>query len=223
MCSSDLALERPVYEPSFGWKGACGDWPAVNWAGLEARGFSVAVLNRGVPSCRIEPAGLGRSTILLSLLRSPAYPTYLHEPESYVMTGYDGMRDEGRHRLEYAVTGYAGPLLESPVEADARLYNAGMLAVPGEARLPELPTVESDHVCVAALKPAEEGGALVLRLAEHRGRAGRVRVRLPSWVGSTSRVNLLEREGADLAIRGESAEFEVRPWEIVTLRLERKS
>ena len=139
------------------------------------------------------------------------------------MTGYDGMRDEGRHRLEYAVTGYRGALLESPVEADAGLYNAGLLAAAGEVRLPELPAVESDHVHAAALKPAEEGGALVLRLAEYRGRAGRARVRLPAWVRRAERVNLLEREGAYLAIRGESAEFEMRPWEIATLRLERKS
>ena len=76
------ALERPVYQASYGWKAAGGDWPAINWAGLEARGFSVAVLNRGLPSYRIEPAGRGRSAILLSLLRSPAYPTYLHEPVS---------------------------------------------------------------------------------------------------------------------------------------------
>ncbi len=217
------ALERPVYKPWFNWKAAGGDWPAINWAGLDAKGFSVAVLNRGLPSYRIEPAGRGRSTILLSLLRSPAYPTYLHEPESYVMTGYDGMRDEGRHRLEYAVTGYRGALLESSVEADAGLYNAGMLAVAGEVRLPEMPAVESDHVYVAALKPAEEGGALILRLAEHRGRAGCVRVRLPAWVRRAERVNLLEREGRELAVRGGVAEFAVRAWEIVTLRLERKT
>lgn len=214
-------LERPVYEPWFDWKAAGGDWPAINWAGVEAPGFSVAALNRGLPSYRIEPADRNSSTILISLLRSPAYPTYLHEPESYTMTDYDGMRDEGRHRLEYAVTGYEQPLLASRVEADAQLFNAGLRAVAGEVTLPDLPAVESDHVYAASFKVAEEGDALVLRLAEYRGCAGRLRVRLPAAVRSAERVNLLERDGCPVPVRGGVAELDVRPWEIVTLRLER--
>ena len=54
------------------------------------------MFNQGTPSYRIE-AGPGESeVILLSLLRSPAIPTYLHEPDYYSMTEYDGMRDFGR-------------------------------------------------------------------------------------------------------------------------------
>lgn len=214
------AIERPVYQPWFNWKSGNGDWPAVNWAGVEGAGFSVAALNRGLPSHRIEPDGRQGSTILLSLLRSPAYPTYLHEPQSYTMTGYDGMRDEGRHSLEYAVTGYAETLLESRVETDAQLFNAGLRAVAGRVVLPELPLVASDHVYLAALKRAEEGDALVLRLAEQRGRAGRVGVRLPPYVRSAAQVNLLEREGRPLPVRDGATELHVRAWEIVTLRLE---
>ena len=88
-------LERQPYEPWFAWASASGDWPAVNWAGVQSEGLSVALLNKGTPSSRIERARSGGDVLLLSILRSPAIPTYLHEPEFYSMTAYDGMRDEG--------------------------------------------------------------------------------------------------------------------------------
>ena len=47
-------LERQPYPPRFDWTGANGDWPAVNWAGVETPSMSVALLNKGLPSYRIE-------------------------------------------------------------------------------------------------------------------------------------------------------------------------
>src|SRR5205085_4321622 len=33
-------LERKPYEPTYTWFGANGDWPAVNWAGIQMPRFS---------------------------------------------------------------------------------------------------------------------------------------------------------------------------------------
>ena len=218
-------LERQPYQPWFTWAGANGDWPAVNWAGVQGSQFSVALLNKGLPSYRMEPGQNGDDVILLSVLRSPAVPTYLHEPEFYSMTAYDGMRDEGDHAFEFAVTAYAGPLSESSVVLDAEGYNAGLLAVPGEVQLPALPAVDSQNVRLAAVKWAEDtavgaGNALILRLVEYRGRSGRVVVSLPDGVNCALKVNLLERAGDPLAIAGGKVALDVRAWEIATLRLE---
>ncbi len=213
-------LEREPYDPSFGWAGANGDWPAINWAGVEGKDASVALFNKGVPSYRIEADAEQGSVILLSVLRSPAIPTYLHEPEFYTMTDWDGMRDAGQHCFAYAVTAYAEPLTESDVVLDAASYNAGLLAVAGAMKLPEIPRIHSAVARLAAIKWAEQGSGLILRLCEFRGKGGPVEITIPSVVKRAAKVNLLERQAKSLAIENGRVSLTMRPWEIATLRLE---
>jgi len=70
---------------------AGGDWPAVGWGGVEYGGGGLAVLNRGTPSYRCEDG-----TVLVSVVRSPAFPNCLEEPNSYSGPAYERMRDPGR-------------------------------------------------------------------------------------------------------------------------------
>jgi alpha-mannosidase len=214
-------LERKPYKGDFShWAGANGDWPAVNWAGLQAPKFSVALLSKGLPSYKLEEDHTGSTTMWLSLLRSPAVPTYLHEPQFYSMTAYDGMRDAGGHVFEYALTAYDAPFADSSVVNDAEGYNAGLVAVPGTAHLPQAPVCESDHVRISALKCSEQGRGLVIRLWEYRGRGGEIAVRLPDGVKHVAKVNMLERRPQPLTIRNGRVSLRVRPWEIATLRAE---
>jgi alpha-mannosidase len=213
------AIERRSYEPTFGWTGANGDWPAVNWAGVSGRGVSVALLNRGTPSY-LHEKGAGGDVLMLSVLRSPAVPTYLHEPLSYEMKGFDGMRDAGHHRFEYALTACGGAFADSDVANVAESYNGGPLAVEGLVALPGTPVVESRNVRLAAVKWAEKGRARVVRLVEYRGRRGEARVRVPAGVARVAKTNLLERDGRDVPIADGCATLVLRPWEIATLRLE---
>lgn len=219
-------LTREPYPPTFGWAGANGDWPAINWAGVEGKTISVALLNRGTPSYRMEADETGSGTNLLcSLLRSPAVPTYLHEPEFYTMTGWDGMRDAGDHAFALALTAYTHPFAESDVVAEANGYNARLLAVPGRVKLPPMPEIDSDVVRIAAIKWAEEGNAIVLRLHEYRGHGGTATITLPLPVTAVARVNLLEREPQQrepqpLTLEEDRVKLTLRPWEIATLRLD---
>jgi alpha-mannosidase len=214
-------LERQPYDAWFSWVGANGDWPAVNWAGVQGEELSVALLNKGTPSYRMERGKDGGEVMLLSVLRSPAIPTYLHEPEFYAMTAYDGMRDEGDHAFEYAITTYDRPFAQTRVVADAEGYNAGLLAVAGQAKLPALPRVQSEHVRLAAVKCAEDGRqALILRFVEFRGQAGSAILQLPGSFKSAAKVNLLERGDEILPISDGKVLMKVRAWEIATLRLD---
>jgi alpha-mannosidase len=219
-------LERQPYQPWFAWAGANGDWPAINWAGVQGTDICVAVLNKGIPSYRMETGKTGGEVVLLSILRSPAVPTYLHEPEFYSMTAYDGMRDEGQHDFEYAVTAYHQSFAENRIVLDAEGYNAGLLAVPGRANLPLMPAVQSDNVRLATVKWAEESvdsyqvNALILRLAEYRGRAGQATVSLPGYIRNVAKVNMLERQAESLPVTNGKVQLNIRAWEIATLRLE---
>ena len=214
-------LERQTYEPRFyDTTAANGDWPAVNWAGVECRDASVVLLNKGLPSHAVETDAIGLPTMYLSVLRSPTRPVCLHEPKTgYVMTAYDGMRDAGRHRFEYALTAYAEPLAGSTVVHDAEVYNAGLLAVPGRVELPSGPTVTSECIRLSALKWAEQGEALILRLTEYRGMGGHCMIKLPVPMTRAWRVNLLERGGMSLDVNDNCAALTLRPWEIATVRM----
>lgn len=218
-------LTRTPYEPTFGWAGANGDWPALNWAGVEGASASVALFNKGVPSYRMEPmaeteSSPGGELLLISLLRSPVIPTYLHEPEFYTMTAWDGMRDEGAHAFELALTAYDRPFAESRVISDAESFNAGLFALEGRAELPAMPVLTADTVRLAAVKWAEVGHALILRLHEYRGVGGEATFELPFPVESAAKVNMLERRPEPLAVENNRLSLTLRPWEIATVRLE---
>ena len=212
-------LSREPYPPEFHWYAANGDWPAVNWAGVEAPGFSVALLNKGLPSYRIEPDQHGDAVILLSVLRSPVIPTYLHEPDYYTMTEWDGMRDAGEHEFEFALTAYSEAFSESGVVPDAESYNAGLVPLAGRLHPVALPVLSSDCCRLAALKWAEKGQALVLRLVEYRGQGGEASLTLPDGFHQVEQTDLLERQGQLLVVDRGKVTLTLRPWEITTLRL----
>ncbi|MEI7833140.1 MAG: glycoside hydrolase family 38 C-terminal domain-containing protein [bacterium] len=217
------ALERAPYtlEKYGAWDAATGDWPAVNWAGVETSDFSVALLNRGLPSYKVEPGENG-DTMFISLLRSPAIPTYLYALQTKGPFNFDGMRDEGHHVLEYALTAYAETLHESAVVADAEGYNAGLITTTGEVKLPVMPTITSENVRISAIKWAEAEDALILRLWEFRGRAGEATLTIPAEFHTVSSVNMLEREGTDIPISADGTiTISLHMWEIATLRLAR--
>jgi alpha-mannosidase len=86
--------------------------------------------------------------------------------------------------------------------------------------LPRVPLVISENIRLAALKWAEQGKALIVRLAEYRGRAGHAVVRPPEGVRRVQRTNLLERQGRALRYEHGVIELDVRAWEIATLRLD---
>ena len=107
-------LEREPYEPRYEWNGANGDYPAFRFGGVESENKSVAVFNRGTPAYRILHEESGKR-LLVSVLRSPAYPVCLHEPISCESLPYDGMRDEGDHNFSFEIAAYGCDFKSSSV------------------------------------------------------------------------------------------------------------
>jgi alpha-mannosidase len=211
-------LQRAPYTPSYRWAGANGDWPAIHWAGVEQPGLSVALFNQGTPSYRIEAGPKNSEVILLSLLRSPAVPTYLHEPYFYSMTDYDGMRDPGTHDFSFALGAYTQPFAQSSVVLDGEAYHTRPVAVQGSADLPALPQIQAGPARITALKWAEAEAGVVLRLVEFRGQGGEVTLQIPVTFRSVEKTNLLERQAEVLPIQDGMLRLALRPWEITTLR-----
>lgn len=222
-------MARNEYLPKYNWCGVDGDYAAINWAGVDDGTEAVAVINRGIPSYKIEqdtrsthlytPSG---SVVFLSLLRSPIIPDYLHEPLYYSAYNWEGQRDTGHHSFDFAVCSYDDSFAHSTIEADAIGFNARLIATIGEVSLGELPQIESENAYVSSMKLAEKSDALIVRIAEYRGKKGEVKVSLPSWADSVDLVNMLERDNKPLAVENGVAKFNVRAFEIVTLSFKKR-
>ena len=84
-------------------------------------------------------------------------------------------------------------------------------------------TLDGLPLSLGSLKRAEDGEGLILRLHEPHGNRGRATLRFPMPVQRIERVNLLEEpaEGPApvLADDGRAIHLDVRPFEVVSLRL----
>lgn len=209
-------LERDRYEGTSTHGGnAGGDWPAIHWAGIQAPDHTFAVFNQGTPSARVEDG-----TVLMSVLRSPQIPYGLFEPQSYVAYNYDGMRDHGEHVFRHALYLAPGRWQDTDVVRQAALFNAGLLAVPGALAQPVPPcTVEAAHSMATALKTAEDGDGLVLRLVECAGSADTVRLTPPPGFDRACVTTLMEEPGTPLQAERGVFSIPMGPWKIVTVRL----
>jgi alpha-mannosidase len=141
----------------------------------------------------------------LSLLRAPGYP----DPEA----------DRGAHRLAYALLPHPGdPRFDGRVVEEAEAFNIPIELVAGAASPGRIVAVDRPGVSVEAVKWADRGEGVVVRLCEVWGSRGRVRLTLTAPFTSVTRTDLLERDIEDLAFDGAAVELALRPFELVTLR-----
>ena len=209
-------LERAAYEPDYSWNGASGDWPAFRWGGVENESQSIAILNRGTPAYKILPASEGK-IIYLTLLRSPANPVCLHEPDAYTMNQYDGMRDEGAHSFVYELASYNTSFENSTVERDAEQFSRPLLAVNKCENAVEMPVVTDGTAFVTHIKPAEDLDGVIVRVTETLGKDGKATISVPSWVKKIYKTDMPERKREELVF-GKELILDVRGFEIATLR-----
>lgn len=219
-------LERKPYAPQImlpngdaEWNNASGDYPAINWAGIQSEGFSLALFNKGTPSYQINTDEKGTENIYLSVLRSPSVPTCLHEPLSYSMQDYDGMRDSGVHHFEYALKSYGAGFSENTAVADGIGYNPLLPAIPETWDPAFLPAVSGTCVRISALKRAEDQKGLICRLVEYRGKDTSASVTLPGWVKAVYETDLKEDVIRQLEIQNGSVRLDLHHFGIKTLYL----
>jgi alpha-mannosidase len=74
---------------------------------------------------------------------------------------------------------------------------------------------------VTALKVCEDDDSLVLRFYEAEGFESQARIRFSRSIRQAWRTNLIEEEPETLPVSSDGAlNFPVKPWEIVTLKVE---
>ncbi|HKH10167.1 MAG TPA: glycoside hydrolase family 38 C-terminal domain-containing protein [Rubrobacter sp.] len=196
------AQRRPTHGNT-GWDAARFEVSAHRFCDLSEPGYGVALLNDGKYGHSAKGNVLG-----VSLLRSPLYP--------------DPLADEGEHRFTYALLPHQGDWTEAGVTREAFALNSPLVPVRG-GRASAEPFVVADglELALAGLKRSEDGRAVVLRLYEPHGARGRASLRFPGGLKAAEKTNLLEdRGGTPVGVEDDVLRLEVRPFEVVTLRLE---
>lgn len=224
-----------VQEPPPGWKEAPSPTqPLLRFVCIENHeGKGLAVATRGLHEYELTPDG----TLYVTLLRcvgwlsredlsvrpdhaGPPYPT----PEAQCLRPLE---------FEYALIPYTGSTeAEGPppaVRREALPFHAPawaqFVALCGSGSSPLPPSgsflrVEPETLVISALKRAEEGDGLILRLYNPRPQALKASVEFLLLAPTRAFLTTLEEQPQrELTLRGQSVEFDMRPWEIVTLKL----
>ena len=192
-------VERPTHRNT-SWDMARFEVCAQRWADLGEPGYGVALLN----DCKYGYDIQG-STMRLSLLRATAYP--------------DPNADRGHHRFTYALLPHAGDFREAGVIQAAEALNQPLQAVRGAAGSHSLLQVDTPQVAVTALKVAEDGDGLVVRVHEAWGGRCRARLSFGLPVGRAWLCDLLERPREEIEVQDGAVELSLLPFKIATLRL----
>lgn len=217
-------VKRPKYdkEARKGVGVADGDWPAVEWfSTAKVNDINVALINNGTPSSRIE-----KGNMMISLLRSPTFPSCLHWPNVYYAPVYDGMRDRGHHTFDYALTSFSGHWHESDVFQMAQEFNRKPVVFMNAAIKAEtinIPVIESDSTILSACKVAEDQTGIVLRLFEYKGKKDIACISMPDLFIEYYETNMLEEKISDLCEEGSNKLIlPMGPFEVKTIKLKLK-
>jgi alpha-mannosidase len=200
-------IRRPARRNT-SWDMAQFEVCAHKWVDLSERAFGVALLN----DCKYGHKV--RDNVLdLNLLRSPKYP--------------DPQADQGEHDFTYSLLPHTGDYVAGEVIQRAYELNVPLRFIATDSHPGALPAqasllqVDQPNVIVEAVKKAEDGDDLIVRLYESTGATTSATVRISLPVKAAALVNLLEEDATPISMHDGSVALTFTPYEIQTLRLSR--
>jgi alpha-mannosidase len=179
------------------WDEAQFEVPGHRFIDMSEPGFGVALLNDAKYGHSAKGNVLG-----LSLVRSPVYP--------------DPLADEGGQRFTYALYPHAGDWHEGRVREEAEDLNqplCGAMASGVHNVEYQLLATHGIDAALSALKPAEDGNGLIMRVYEPAGRRGDFTIELPDGWSASGPLSILE-EPMERSHGAELLPFEVRSWRL---------
>jgi alpha-mannosidase len=206
------SIDRPTTRNN-SWEKAQFEVPAMRWADLGGVGpdgkiHGLSVINNS--KYGYDAAG---NVLRLTLLRSPKWP----DPEA----------DMGHHHFHYALYPHAGTWKDALTVRHGWEYNYPLTAVVTTAHAGSLPaehsfaSVTPENVVLTAVKKAEDANGLIFRVYEWAGKDATVEFHVPPGAASATVTNLMETpEGAPLAVTGDVVKAPIKPYEILTIRVD---
>jgi alpha-mannosidase len=199
------AAERPTHRNT-SWDVARFEVCAHKWVDLGEGDYGVALLNDGKYG-----HSLHHNVIGLSLLKGAIHP----DPEA----------DRGLHRFTYSLYPHTGTWQAANVVREAYALNVPLQASPFQPNNGNMPLtssflrVEGDHVVAETVKTADDEDGLIVRLYEAHNQRGLIALHTHQPIVSAAETDLLEREIRAVQVADGVAKFEIRPFEVKTIRL----
>jgi alpha-mannosidase len=211
-------VTRPTHRNT-SWDWARFETCAHKWVDLSEGNYGVSLLN----DCKYGH-DIRDHVIRLTLLRSPTLP--------------DPMADFGEHHFVYSLLPHVGSWGEE-TQREAYLLNDPIISyqssvISDQSKVESrrsgtllttpysLVSTSSPNVIIETVKRAENGDGIIVRLYESQRRRGPVRVTFGFGVASAWETNLLEENASALNVEEDSIQLNLRPYQIVTLRVEEK-
>jgi alpha-mannosidase len=197
-------VQRPTHSNT-SWDWARFETCAHKWADLSEGNYGVALLN----DCKYG-YDIHENVIRLTLLKSATYP--------------DPNADQGEHLMTYSLLPHTGDWRTEVVPEAYDLNNPIILrrvdtGASGAGTLASLVSVNVPNVVIETVKMAEDGNGLIVRLYENERNRGKVTVTTGFDLAEAHECNLLEENEQEFETRGNALDIDIRPYQIVTLRL----
>ena len=201
-------VERPTHSNT-SWDRMKFEVCAQKYADLSDNGYGVSLLN----NCKYGH-DIHDGVIRLSLLKAAVFP--------------DPIADKGMHTFTYSLYPHAGTLRDGDTLRQAYDLNLPMRAVRpnGDGTLParfSLLRVSAPNVIAETVKMAEDGEDTVVRMYEAKNMSCRTTVSFGFPVEKVFVCDLLENPVKELTVRDGAVHLDIRPFEIVTLKVQKKA
>jgi len=205
-------VTRPTHRNT-GWDWARFETCAQKWVDLSEGNYGVSLLN----DCKYGH-DIHNNVMRITLLRSPTMP--------------DPMADFGEHQFKYSLYPHVGAWDED-TEREAYLLNDPIIVYKSKVEgqrsekpvtsLQSLVSVSSPNVIIETVKQAEDGDGIIVRLYDSQRKRGQVRLRFRSEVELAWQTNLLEENESALIVEKDSIILNLKPYQIMTIRIKPKA
>ncbi len=218
-------ISRPTHRNTT-WELARDEVVAHRWVDLSQGDYGVALLN----DCKYGHKVKGH-TLDLNLLRSVPYPGPRLVRDEAVAPGepHHGYTDQCDHQVTYALYPHLGNHHDGHVVRAGYELNVPLRTIALRPQAGNLPTqhsfiqIDAENVIVEAVKQAQNGETVIIRLYECERRGAKTAVHFGFPVAMVHEVDLLEENGQPVALRNDSVTLDFKPFEIKTLSVTIKS
>jgi alpha-mannosidase len=202
-------VQRPTHRNT-SWDWARFETCAHKWVDLSEGSYGVSMLNDSKYGHDIRD-----NVIRLSLLRSTTSP--------------DPHADEGRHEFTYSLLPHIGALGVDTVREAYTLNDPLIVWAAGSGQTTStaaaretvgIVSTSAPNIVIETVKRSEDGNSVVIRLYECMRKRGPVTLNLGFDVRAVWHTNLLEENQEELTLNGQQLALNVKPYEIITLRLD---
>ena len=229
----DTGIERKLYfrETQFGvipesteyFTRAGGAQPSgipnfMSWFDVSDGTRGITFMNKGLPAGRIA-----EGSVYITLFRS-VYGLSADGIAGPLVPTQDALELKS-YTFEYAVQPHDGDWRQAEMYKQAQEFQRLPIATQADGN-GDLPSESSflklspNNLILSALKKAEDTDEVILRFFETKGEVTQAEVELFRAIKRLTLVDLLEREERELPFERNRFGFEVKPFEIVTLKLE---